>query len=170
MGNEIRLGKVSAIDYPSGMVRVAYHEKDDSVTRLIPLISDKYQMPAVGDQVLVLHLSNGTEAGVVMGRPWSGKNKPPEGAAGLYRLDMARTPGEAMIRYKAGVLTIKAPKVLEDGDVEVTGDLTVDGNLTVTGDIVAASVTTSGDVVAGGKSLINHTHTDSMGGGTTPPT
>jgi hypothetical protein len=31
-------------------------------------------------------------------------------------------------------------------------------------------VTTSGDVVAGGKSLINHTHTDSLGGGTTPPT
>ena len=42
MGNEIRLGKVSAIDYPTGMVRVVYHEKDDSVTRLIPLISAEY--------------------------------------------------------------------------------------------------------------------------------
>lgn len=27
MGNEIRLGKVSAIDYAAGMVRVVYHEK-----------------------------------------------------------------------------------------------------------------------------------------------
>ena len=48
---------------------------------------------------------------------------PPEGAAGLYRKDLARTPGEAMIRYQGGVLTIKAAKVVEDGNVEVTGDL-----------------------------------------------
>ncbi len=164
MANEIRLGKISAIDYATGMVRVVYHEKDDSVTRLIPLLSSEYNMPAVEDQVLVLHLSNGTEAGVVLGRPWSEKNKPPEGAAGLFRKDLARTPGEAMIRYKGGTLTFQA------GSVVVNGDLSVTGSLTVTGAITAASVATSGDVVAGGKSLINHRHTDSLGGGTTPPT
>lgn len=169
MENNIRLGKVSAVEYATGMVRVVYHEKDDAVTRLIPLISNEYQMPEIGDQVLVLHLSNGREAGVVMGRPWSGKNKPPEGSAGLYRKDMARNPGEAMIRYKSGVLTIRAPEVLEDGNVEVTGNLMVRGDLTVIGSIVADSVTTRGDVVAGGKSLISHTHTDSLGSGTTPP-
>ena len=73
MGNEIRLGKVSAVDHPAGMVRVVYHEKDDDVTRMIPILSTVfsgvYSMPEVGDQVLVLHLSNGTEAGVVLGRP-----------------------------------------------------------------------------------------------------
>ena len=53
--------------------------------------------------------------------------------------------------------------------MEVTGDLAVKGNLTVTGTITAQSVTTTGDVVAGGKSLIAHTHTDSMGGGTSAP-
>lgn len=169
MENEIRQGKVSAVNYATGMVRVVYHDKDDSVTREIPMLSDEYNMPAPGDLVLVLHLSNGTEAGVVMGRPWSGKHKPPEGAAGLYRKDLARTPGEAMIRYKDGVLTIKAAKVVEAGNVEVTGDLAVKGNLTVTGTITAQSVTTTGDVVAGGKSLITHTHTDSMGGGTSAP-
>lgn len=169
MENEIRQGKVSAVNYATGMVRVVYHDKDDSVTREIPMLSDEYNMPAPGDMVLVIHLSNGTEAGVVMGRPWSGKHKPPEGAAGLYRKELARTPGEAMIRYKGGVLTIKASKTVEEGDVEVTGDLAVKGNLTVTGTITAQSVTTSGDVVAGGKSLIGHTHTDSMGGGTSAP-
>lgn len=169
MENEIRQGKVSAVNYATGMVRVVYHDKDDSVTREIPMLSDEYNMPAPGDMVLVIHLSNGTEAGVVMGRPWSGKHKPPEGAAGLYRKDLARIPGEAMIRYKGGVLTIKAAKVVGAGDVEVTGDLAVKGNLTVTGTITAQSVTTSGDVVAGGKSLIAHTHTDSMGGGTSVP-
>ena len=169
MENEIRQGKVSAVNYATGMVRVVYHDKDDSVTREIPMLSDEYNMPAPGDLVLVLHLSNGTEAGVVMGRPWSGKHKPPEGAAGLYRKELARTSGEAMIRYKGGVLTIKASKTVEEGDVEVTGNLAVKGNLTVTGTITAQSVTTSGDVVAGGKSLIAHTHTDSMGGGTSAP-
>lgn len=158
MGNEIRLGKVSAIDYPTGMIRVVYHEKDDSVTRLIPLISDEYNMPEIGDQVLVLHLSNGAEAGVVLGRPWSGKNVPPEGAQGLYRKDLARTPGEAMIRYKDGTLTIKAAKVVVDGDLTVTGSLTVNG-----------TITSQGDTTAAGVSVQSHKHTDSIGGNTTPP-
>lgn len=158
MGNEIRLGKVSAIDYAAGMVRVVYHEKDDSVTRLIPFISDEYSMPEIGDQVLVLHLSNGAEAGVVLGRPWSGKNVPPEGEKGLYRKDLARTPGEAMIRYKDGTLTIKAAKVVVDGDLTVTGSLTVTG-----------TITSQGDTVAAGVSVQNHKHTDSIGGNTTQP-
>ena len=81
MKGEIRLGKISSIDYAKGMARVVYHEKDDDVTRLIPLLSHEYKMPPVGSQVLVVHLSNGTEAGVVLGRPWSEKNKPPEGGA-----------------------------------------------------------------------------------------
>ena len=105
MGNEIRLGKVSAVDHPAGMV---------------------YSMPEVGDQVLVLHLSNGTEAGVVLGRPWSEKTKPPEGAEKLYRLDMDRTPGVAMVRYdgKAKDLTIHC-----DGTLNITagGAITING-------------------------------------------
>ncbi|MCI2105399.1 MAG: hypothetical protein LKK00_01580 [Intestinimonas sp.] len=163
MGNEIRLGKVSAVDYATGMVRVVYHEKDDSVTRMIPLLSSEYAMPEVEDQVLVLHLSNGAEAGVVIGRPWSKKNKPPEGAAGLYRKDMARTPGEAMIRYKDGTFTLKVNNAV------VSGNLTVTGALTVAGKITAQSVEASGDVVAAGVSLASHTHTDSVGGSTTAP-
>lgn len=158
MGNEIRLGKVSAIDYPAGMARVVYHEKDDSVTRLIPFLSDEYRMPEIGDQVLVIHLSNGQEAGVILGRPWSGKNKPPEGEKDLYRKDLARTPGEAMLRYKDGTLTIKAAKVVVDGDLEITGNLTVKG-----------TITSQGDTVAAGTSVHNHTHGGDSGGTTTPP-
>ena len=164
MGNEIRLGKVSAINYPAGMVRVVYHEKDDSVTRLIPLISAEYSMPEIGDQVLVLHLSNGAEAGVVLGRPWSGKNVPPEGEKGLYRKDMTRTPGEAMIRYMDGTMTVKAAKVVVDGDLTITGSLTVNGAITAKGEITAA-----GDVTAAGVSARSHTHTESTGGKTTTP-
>lgn len=127
MENNIRLGKISAIDYAAGTVRVVYHEKDDAVTAPIPLISSEYFMPEVDDMVMVLHLSNGTEAGVVLGRPWSEKNKPPEGSKGLYRKDLARSPGEAMIRYKDGTMTIKAAKLVIDGTVTVSGDVTAGG-------------------------------------------
>lgn len=153
MGNENRLGKISAIDYESGMVRVVYHEKDDAVTRLIPLLSDEYKMPKVDDQVLVIHLSNGTEAGVVLGRPWSEKNVPPESGKGLWRKDLGESYGEAFLRYKDGTLTIKAANVVIDGNLSVNGTLNV-----------------SGEATAAGISLTKHTHTDSIGGKTTTPT
>ena len=130
MGKESRVGKVSDVDHAAGMVRVVYHEKDDEVTRMIPILSTVfsgvYSMPEVEDQVLVLHLSNGTEAGVVLGRPWSKKTKPPEGAGKLYRLDMDRAAGVAMIRYdgKDKDLTIHC-----DGTLNITagGAITING-------------------------------------------
>ena len=121
MKEDIRLGKVSSVDPAAGMVRVVYHEKDSAVTRSIPILSPVfsglYSLPEVGDQVLVLHLSNGSEAGVVLGRPWSDKFTPPEGAEGLVRLDMDRKPGAAMLRYdaKAQDLTIHC-----DGSLRIT--------------------------------------------------
>ncbi len=170
MGNEIRLGKVSDVDHAAGMVRVVYHEKDDDVTRMIPILSTVfsgvYSMPEVGDQVLVLHLSNGSEAGVVLGRPWSEKTKPPEGAEKLYRLDMDRAPGVAMVRYDGmgKALLITMPDTTIKSPVHVIGNVEIDGNLKVNGD-----VTVSGDVVAGGISLRNHTHGGDSGGSTTKP-
>ena len=119
----IRLGKISSIDYAKGMARVVYHEKDDDVTRLIPLLSHEYKMPPVGSQVLV-HLSNGTEAGVVLGRPWSEKNPPPEGGAALYRKDLGQSPGEAMIRYDGSTLTIKCTGAI---NIEAGGAITING-------------------------------------------
>lgn len=103
MSAEIRVGKVSSIDYPSGMIRVVYHDKDDDVTRPIPLFSSEYTMPPVGALVAVVHLSNGAEAGVVLGRPWSAKLTPPEGFEGLYRKDFDLTPGQCHFRYDANV-------------------------------------------------------------------
>ena len=103
MSAEIRVGKVSSIDYPSGMIRVVYHDKDDDVTRPIPLFSSEYAMPPVGALVAVVHLSNGAEAGVVLGRPWSAKLTPPEGFEGLYRKDFDLTPWKCYIRYDANI-------------------------------------------------------------------
>lgn len=97
--NEIRVGKISSVDYPSGTVRVVYEDQDDAVTRPIPLLSFEYLMPEVDDMVLVLHLSNGTEAGIVIGRPWSDRRVPPENGKGLYRKDFHNEVGKAFLRF-----------------------------------------------------------------------
>lgn len=169
MEDVIRVGKVSAIDYETGMVRVVYHDKDDSVTRAIPMISAEYKMPEIGEQVLVVHLSNGAEAGVVIGRPWSEKNRPPESGPGLYRKDLGQIIGEAVIKYLDGALTIEVPAAHFKGSVTIKGDLKITGDLTVTGRIAANQVEAAVDVVAGGISLVNHTHncTCAISSGTT---
>ena len=117
-------GDTISIDYAAGLVRVAYHDKDDSVTAPLPMLCTEYNMPQVGDPVMVLHLSNGTEAGLVLGRYWSNNNKPPEGAAGLFRKDLDRTPGKAMIRYDGSTLTIKCAGAI---NIEAGGAVTING-------------------------------------------
>ena len=152
MSTEIRVGKVSSIDYPSGMIRVVYHDKDNDVTRPIPLFSSEYAMPPVGALVAVVHLSNGAEAGVVLGRPWSAKLTPPEGFEGLYRKDFDLTPGQCYFRYDAaGPESLfhtegdSAVEIQGSQDTRIKGDRTaaIDGSAdtTVKGN---AKITVSG--------------------------
>ena len=152
MSAEIRVGKVSSIDYSSGMIRVVYHDKDDDVTRPIPLFSSEYAMPPVGALVAVVHLSNGAEAGVVLGRPWSAKLTPPEGFEGLYRKDFDLTPGQCYFRYDAaGPESLfhnegdSAVEIQGSQDTRIKGDRTaaIEGSAdtTVKGD---ARITVSG--------------------------
>lgn len=121
MENNIRLGKISAVDYAAGTVRVVYHEKDDAVTAPIPLISSEYfhaggGRHGYGASPLQRH-GGGRGPGTTVER----KEQAPGGSKGLYRKDLARSPGEAMIRYKDGTMTIKVAKLVIDGTVTVSG-------------------------------------------------
>lgn len=195
----IRIGLVSSVNYETGMVRVTYPDMDKSVTVEIPLLStiaDEYFMPKVDDQVLVCHLSNGMEYGVVMGRPWDEEHKPAESGEGLYRKDFDRDIGKAYMRYDAdsGELKIKAKKIVFEGDESVTTNtktvsvsatskatttspsIKEDGEVTITKDVtaqknvnVSLTMTASVDAVGGGKSLKGHTHTGNLGSPTSPP-
>ena len=146
MNDAIRIGKVSSIDYARGMVQVVYHDKDDDVTRLLPLLSFEYRMPPVGALVLVAHLTNGSEAGVVLSRPWSDKNKPPEGFEGLFREDYDLEAGKCYFRYDAN-----GPESLyhTEGDdyIEVAGnaEIAVNGKLTLK--VGSCTVTIDGGTV-----------------------
>ena len=153
----LRIGRISTINYADGTARVIYKDRDDTVTAELPLLSFEYRMPAVDDLVLVTHLPNGAAAGIILGDFWHDDNRPPEGFKGLYRKDLDKATGKAMIRYDAnsGQLKLVMPNtLLACPSVLVDGNVTISGSLTVSGDITA-----TGDVVAGGVSLKNHTHT-----------
>ncbi|MCU6685661.1 hypothetical protein OCV99_03655 [Dorea acetigenes] len=100
----IRLGKVSSIDYENGMISVTYPDMDDSTTDKFPVFSmaDEYKMPEIGKEVLVLHLSNGQSAGVVMGKYWNEGNKPPISGKNVFRKELGSAFGEAYIQYSGG--------------------------------------------------------------------
>lgn len=153
----LRIGKISSINYEKGTARVLYTDRDNAVTTELPLLSFEYRTPSIDDFVLVCHLPNGAAAGIILGPFWNDNLRPPEGFEGLYRKDLDKSAGKAMIRYDAntGQLKIVMPDTfLECPKVLVEGNVTIKGNLEVTGNITAA-----GDVVAGGVSLKNHTHT-----------
>ena len=64
--NEIRIGKVSFVNYTAGTVRVVYPDRSDKSTAELPVFcgfGKEYQMPDVGDLVLVVHLSNDSSMG-----------------------------------------------------------------------------------------------------------
>lgn len=125
MADNIRIGKVSSIDYANGMVKVVYNDKGKTVTAAMPVINNRneYCMPGVGDTVLVNHLSNGTSRGVVVGTLWNKGNVPPENGGAIYRKDLSKAKGEALMRYHNTdkELLIKAPEiVLQDADNTTT--------------------------------------------------
>ncbi|NCC16542.1 MAG: hypothetical protein EOM28_09365 [Clostridia bacterium] len=107
------MGRISSVNYEGGTAQVVYMDKDQAVTRELPLLSFEYCMPEVEDMVLVCHLPNGAAAGVILGRFWSLKNTPPESGRGLYRKDMSREAGKAMFRYKEGedVVQLSGPQI-----------------------------------------------------------
>ena len=86
-------------------------------------------------------------------------------AGGKYTLTVTKgvevevSGGEAKITLNGAVIT-----VTEAGDVTVTSPSKI--NLSAPEIKAEAS---AGDIVIQGKSLVNHTHEDSLGGGTTPP-
>lgn len=99
--SEIRVGRVSSINYEAGMARVTYRDKDDTVTCEFPILTnnDEYRMPQVGQDVVVAHLSNGSSRGAIIGTLWNQKYVPYEAGKELYRKELSRKKDAAYIRY-----------------------------------------------------------------------
>lgn len=136
--SEIRIGKVSSVDYEKGMIRVTYHDKDDSVTMDFATLNynDEYRMPAVGSQVAVAHLSNGSSRGIILGEIWNKQNLPKESGKNLFRKDLSRGKDAAYIRYddETGEYLIKVANlhlngvnktVLDGPELEIAANISI---------------------------------------------
>ncbi len=99
--SEIRVGRISSVNYETGMARVTYRDKDETVTSEFPIITnnDEYRMPQIGQDVLVAHLSNGSSRGAIIGTLWNQKYSPHETGDKLYRKDLSREKDAAYVRY-----------------------------------------------------------------------
>ena len=119
----IRIGRVSSIDYGNGMISVTYPDLDDSVTDDLPVFSmgDEYKMPPVGAEVLVLHLSNVPN--------------------GVYAAEYIReTVGETTVRNDIQVQTETAAGQSAAGVTDVENTTTVLNHLTTASEAKESSV------------------------------
>ena len=114
-GMVVRIGKVSKIDYKKGLISATYPDLDDAVTDDFPVFSftDEYKMPKIGQEILVLHLSNGQSAGIIMGKYWNKDNPPAVYGENVFRKELAEDPGDCFLQYRDENLTIQNGK----GDV-----------------------------------------------------
>lgn len=126
MDSEIRIGRVSSINYEAGMARVVYRDRDNSVTAEVPILTnnDEYRMPEVDQSVVVAHMSNGSSRGVLLGTVWNKQYSPKEAGKELYRKELSRKKDAAFIRYTddEGEYLVKAPQLHLNGIDQVVFD------------------------------------------------
>ncbi len=145
---EVRVGRVSSINYETGMMRVTYTDKNRAVTREFPLLNygGEYNMPEVGQSVAVAHLSNGSSRGVILGTVWNKNNLPEEGKKGVYRKDFSKTRGAAVQQYAedTGTMVLKAPNVsiMGNRETEIEGAiLSIGANIQILLDTPEVEIT-----------------------------
>lgn len=155
----VRIGKVSKINYKTGMIRVTYPDLDDCVTAEFPVFSftDEYKMPKIGQEVLVLHLSSGQSAGILLGKYWNKNNLPSDYGQGknVFNKEIDEEFGKVYINYKDKTLTVYD----ETGDININ---VIGGavNIKASNDVnITGNITVTGDAIIGGKSFLKHTHT-----------
>ena len=177
MDGSIRVGQVSSINYSEGTIKVLFQDKDQTVTDDLPILTfnDEYKMPKIGAYVAVALLSNGTEAGYVLGTFWDGQKESVKTGKGVYRKELALEKSKAFFEYDpdkdelvidVNKIKIKGAKKvrIEAGDIEIeaksnnitekaAGKVKVEAAVETTKDIKAAD-----DIVAGSVSLQKHTH------------
>ncbi|MDU5597682.1 MAG: hypothetical protein E6040_08285 [Lachnospiraceae bacterium] len=106
MNDVIRIGKVSSVDYEKGMISVYYEDRTAMVTSIMPVLSNgRYKMPKIGESILVAHLSNGTNAAVVLGTVFNDANVPKSSGQNVYYEELSEN---TMISSDGADITLKA--------------------------------------------------------------
>ena len=124
MSSEVRLGNVSSIDYENGLCEVTYPDRDDTVTEMVPMLSNReYRMPEVDDLVVVLHPGDSPEDAVILGTIWNERIKPVEGKEKVFRKEYSNEDGKAYRKFDANAKElldfVDGKKVLKAKSLEV---------------------------------------------------
>lgn len=119
--SEIRIGRISSVNYAKGTARVVYSDKNNATTPMLPILSYEYNMPEIDDLVLVLNTSNGKGEAVIIGSFW-GQKLPDESGKGLYKKNLCKS-GDAYLKCAGNNITMKGGSVTFQGS---TGSITLD--------------------------------------------
>lgn len=124
MSSEVRLGNVSSIDYENGLCEVTYPDRDDTVTEMVPMLSNReYRMPEVDDLVVVLHPGDSPEDAVVLGTIWNEKIKPVKGEKKVFRKEYCNEDGKAYREFDANTKElldfVDGKKILKAKSLEI---------------------------------------------------
>lgn len=124
MSSEVRLGNVSSIDYENGLCEVTYPDRDDTVTEMVPMLSNReYRMPEVDDLVVVLHPGDSPEDAVILGTIWNEKIKPVEGKEKVFRKEYCNEDGKAYREFDANAKElldfVDGKKILKAKSLEI---------------------------------------------------
>lgn len=130
--NGICIATVSKINYAKGTVDVIFPDRDNCTSSGLSVMDSEYNLPSVGDQVLVAFLTNDNSSGFVIGKFYNEKNIPKHSGKGLIFKELVN--GD-YIKAADGLVEIHVNKMIIDGDMEISGNLTVNGNLSVSGTI-----------------------------------
>lgn len=181
MSSEVRLGNVSSIDYENGLCEVTYPDRDDTVTEMVPMLSNReYRMPEVDDLVVVLHPGDSPEDAVILGTIWNEKIKPVEGKEKIFRKEYCNEDGKAYRKFDAnakelldfvdGKKILKAKSlevkigsatvtISEGGDVKITSPASITvqaaSELKLTATTLTASAATVNITGAGGDVVVS---------------
>ena len=189
--NVIRSGKIHSVDYVNAKCRVSI---GDLLTDPLPWIELRagkvktWNPPSVGERCIVLSPSGELAVGFVIFGIICNDN-PAQSVD--ENVDLTKFDDGAYISYNRQTHTLNINQSASGSNltIHVTGNALVEatGNCTVSAGLVArieagssielvaptvnvtGKVVSSGDVTAGGKSLMTHKHSDPQGGQVSPP-
>ncbi|MBE5974359.1 MAG: phage baseplate protein [Paenibacillaceae bacterium] len=112
MNDVVRVGRISSVNQENGMVRVYYPDRDSTTSELgMFCFLGEYKPPRVNDQVIVLHLSNDTSSGVVLGGFWNEVRKAPREMT--YKKEMDSNSYESL---QNGTFTLHSQEISLEGE------------------------------------------------------
>lgn len=119
--NNIRAGIVDGINATKGTIRVTFPDIDDMVTDDIALFSAEQSFPEIGDPVVCIFLSNGSQQGFCLGPYFNDNNVPPIPDQNKY---VKRFNDGLSIEYD---LQSKNLTISSENAIIINGNLTVNG-------------------------------------------